>query len=463
MKPKDVKIGVMTPMSTTSWDLDTGTQYLGAILMAVNEINKDKNLLPSTRIRIAYMDSKLDAGLAFFRSLELASKAFNNTGVQAVLGPETSSESISSALVFKAFDIPQISMSATSPDLSSKKNYPYFARTCPSDAFQGRAMAELVKHFGWTRVTTFANSDSYGQSDFSEIIKKAKKTSSRIFIIFADQHDAANLLEQGYDAGLFGTDTQIIGSDSLTGSNTWSTMPESKRIAIMRGYLGFALFTDLTVSLRGKSFMSRFTSQASTAMSSDGSCNTQLDDEGNYLWKEVDAAAGGQVYCGGTNYSQLALDGSNMDPFVPYAYDATYALANALHIQLYVLNASTVNGQDLFDTLIRNVSFEGVTGHVSFASAQSNDEQRFAEGDRQTGVSYAVYNFQPDVYRSDSSGTLGLVTVGGWTSEGGIQMCTDSVTGCSHSGGGSGGVIFNTDNNDIPSDSPPDVELFMSP
>lgn len=64
-------------------------------------------------------------------------------------GAETSANSVAAATILAPYKKTQISYSATSSDLSTKVLYPYFARTCVSDAFQGAAMADLVKSYGW--------------------------------------------------------------------------------------------------------------------------------------------------------------------------------------------------------------------------------------------------------------------------------------------------------------------------
>lgn len=52
----------------------------------------------------------------------------------------------------------QISYASTAADLSNKKRYPRFFRTCASDVHQAQALAELVTHFNWRRVRTVAAS-----------------------------------------------------------------------------------------------------------------------------------------------------------------------------------------------------------------------------------------------------------------------------------------------------------------
>lgn len=48
----------------------------------------------------------------------------------------------------------QISYASTAAELSNKKKYPRFFRTCASDVNQAEALAELVTHFNWRRVST---------------------------------------------------------------------------------------------------------------------------------------------------------------------------------------------------------------------------------------------------------------------------------------------------------------------
>lgn len=48
----------------------------------------------------------------------------------------------------------QISYASTAAELSNKKKYPRFFRTCASDVNQAEALAELVTYFNWRRVST---------------------------------------------------------------------------------------------------------------------------------------------------------------------------------------------------------------------------------------------------------------------------------------------------------------------
>jgi ABC-type branched-subunit amino acid transport system substrate-binding protein len=76
------------------------------------------------------------------------------------------------AFVFK---VPQISYASSSPELSNRERFPYFARVVPSDALQAEGMAKIVKLFGWTYVATISEEGNSGSiKAFAEFIKQDK-------------------------------------------------------------------------------------------------------------------------------------------------------------------------------------------------------------------------------------------------------------------------------------------------
>ena len=92
--------------------------------------------------------------------------------------------------------------------------------------------------------------------------------------------------------------------------------------------------------------------------------------------------------------------------FDAFGYDAVFAVAHALHDLIEVQNRTEIVGNELLDTLIRRVSFEGVTGQIDFYDA-SADPDRLYDGDRRVGIRYSLLNYV--------NSTQGLVTVGYWT------------------------------------------------
>jgi hypothetical protein len=95
-----------------------------------------------------------------------------------------------------------------------------------------------------------------------------------------------------------------------------------------------------------------------------GVCNNQTDDDGNFLYQGSIIPPATTPVCAGFNYSLFNQDGSNVDRYIAYSYDATYALALAMHDVLYKQNLSSIEGAALYAALIANVSFIGTIVYI---------------------------------------------------------------------------------------------------
>ncbi|XP_051512048.1 extracellular calcium-sensing receptor-like [Myxocyprinus asiaticus] len=146
-------------------------QQAQTMVFAIDEINKNPNLLPNITLGYHLYDNCVMLGMAFRAAIALISgpeESFSNlncTGpppVIAIVGDPGSTPSIAISSVLGLFRVPLVSHYATCSCLSDRKKYPSFFRTIPSDAFQVRAMVQILRHFGWTWVGLIYSDDDYG-------------------------------------------------------------------------------------------------------------------------------------------------------------------------------------------------------------------------------------------------------------------------------------------------------------
>ncbi|KAF7698802.1 hypothetical protein HF521_003544 [Silurus meridionalis] len=163
------------------------------------------------------------------------------------------------------FSVPIISHYATCECLSDKKKYPSFLRTIPSDYYQSRALAEMVKHFGWTWVGAIRKDDDYGNSGmaaFTEIavqlgicleyslpysrtyskdrvlriIEQIKISTSRVIVGFLDTWDLESLLHIFFEHNITGN--QWVGTEAWIFDRELANLDKYN---ILQGAIGLAI------------------------------------------------------------------------------------------------------------------------------------------------------------------------------------------------------------------------------
>ncbi|KAM4589879.1 extracellular calcium-sensing receptor-like [Fundulus diaphanus] len=153
------------------------------MLFAIEEINNRSDLLPGISLGYKIYDSCGSIARSIKGALALVNSNANMSDtlkactkpahVQAIMGEASSSPSMAIATVIGPFYIPLISQFATCACLSDKSKYPSFLRTIPSDYYQSRALAQLVKHFGWTWVGAVRTNDDYGNNGMAAFTETA--------------------------------------------------------------------------------------------------------------------------------------------------------------------------------------------------------------------------------------------------------------------------------------------------
>ncbi|XP_005742263.2 extracellular calcium-sensing receptor-like [Pundamilia nyererei] len=173
------------PLQCTSLNF-RGFQFAQAMLFAIEEINNSTDLLPGVSLGYKIYDECGSIARSVKVALALTTDntvvtALSKTActrpsqVQAIIGETSSSPCMAIATVLGPFYIPMISHFATCACLSDKTKYPSFLRTIPSDYYQSRALAHLVKYFGWTWVGAIRNNDDYGNNGMATFTETAQQ------------------------------------------------------------------------------------------------------------------------------------------------------------------------------------------------------------------------------------------------------------------------------------------------
>uniref|UniRef100_A0A3Q1IWA7 G-protein coupled receptors family 3 profile domain-containing protein n=1 Tax=Anabas testudineus TaxID=64144 RepID=A0A3Q1IWA7_ANATE len=162
-------------------------------------------------------------------------------------------------------DTAHISHFATCACLSNREEFPSFFRTIPSDLHQSRALAKLVKFFGWTWVGAISNKNDYGingivafihaaqeegvcieyheafeqtgpREELRKVVETVKYSTSKVIVAFMSQREIKVLATELYKQNVTGL--QWVGSDA------WITDPslaDSEGYSILVGSLGFVV------------------------------------------------------------------------------------------------------------------------------------------------------------------------------------------------------------------------------
>ncbi|KAM5145614.1 vomeronasal type-2 receptor 26-like [Mantella aurantiaca] len=131
------------------------------LLFAIEEINKNKNLLPNISLGFHLYESywneakTLDAYMRLLTGGGLLNPNYrckSQGHLITVVGFASSILSVLVAETFGMFGYPQISYGATDPLLSDTQKFPNFYRTVPSAIHLQNVLNLVLKYFGWTWV-----------------------------------------------------------------------------------------------------------------------------------------------------------------------------------------------------------------------------------------------------------------------------------------------------------------------
>jgi ABC-type branched-subunit amino acid transport system substrate-binding protein len=399
--------------------------------MALNAINADPNILPNTELVFEYIDSKREAGSSVQGALTHVSESFGGTGADVVVGPASSGPSMAAQRLLGANGIPQMSYSASSPDLSDAAEYPTFFRTVASDAFQGKALASFLNDdLGYTNVCVVTSVDSYSAKGAAAFIDAANDlgmsvvktvevsedgttegaedairliadSQCRVVFMMTQAAPAGMIVRSAARAGIMGPDSGWLWvlADAIAG-NLEGVIATATEDDDDVGVTGLADADAVNALLKGsigsiplapsgadyEQFLVDYEAQASTAgtcgaapaeLTDSCACDQTKDNAGNLLFqRDHDEDPATPDMCAGFVYDSDAAGYMAPNSYAYYAYDAVYAFARAAHSMVEDDGATSFVGAAIIDKLKNMDAFEGVTGTIGFETS----------GDREIGT-----------------------------------------------------------------------------
>lgn len=389
------------PPKCGSLNAERGIHRLEAMIFAIDQINKDSNLLSNITLGMSAYDTCGLYTRALEESLEFVMESLGNKAtptscesalkknrIVAVVGAASSAVSIQVANLLRLFNLPQISYASTTPDLSDKSKYDFFVRTVPPDNYQARAMVDVVLGLKWSSVFTVSSEGIYGERGIREFTAGAKAANICIANSFKIEGASdemyinaiiAEFLRHPNVRGvvLFCTDTdsrrllegaqrkKAARSFIWVASDYWGT--RTKPIEGLEQYAEGAI----TVSLAEAPFPSFKTYFTSLKPGNRSKINPWF----NEFWEKQFGCNMKKNKTSCPEDASLASRNLRIDDKVPFVIDAVYAVAHGLDTMYKRLcpaqsglcpeMKTKFQGKHLRDLLF-NVTFNGVTGPVSF-------------------------------------------------------------------------------------------------
>uniref|UniRef100_A0A3B4FJQ6 G-protein coupled receptors family 3 profile domain-containing protein n=1 Tax=Pundamilia nyererei TaxID=303518 RepID=A0A3B4FJQ6_9CICH len=392
-------------------------QFAQAMRFAIEEINNSSDLLPGVSLGYKMYDTcgSIARGIKVALALVNGNEIFSAVSgvpctrpasVQTILGETSSSPCMAISTVIGPFYIPMISHFATCACLSDKTKYPSFLRTIPSDYYQSRALAHLVKYFGWTWVGAIRTNDDYGNNGMAtftetaqqlgicleysvsffrtdpyekiqKIIETIKASTSKVIIAFLSHMDMDVLINKLSVHGLTGY--QWVGSESWISDSQIAAMDIHH---ILDGAIG------LSIPKAHVSGLKEFILNVKSLNSSNNELFIEFwETLFSCKFKELNSTAENPRECTGhedmTGVQNSFTDMSLMSIF-NNVYKGVYAVAHALHKILSCNETCNKNVQ--LDPFMRILKI--------YFKTKEGDEVYFDEnGD--PAAKYEIINWQP--------------------------------------------------------------------
>ncbi|XP_029571785.1 extracellular calcium-sensing receptor-like [Salmo trutta] len=272
------------PQQTTYDFSARALRWMETMMFAVREINQRRDLLPHLTLGFHIRDSCDHVPVSLRGSLLLVNgqpewgadsrgagqgpgsdcAAVRRAVSPVIIGDAASGVSMAVLRTLGSFQIPLVSYFASCSCLSDQKQFPTFMRTMPSDAFQIRALARLVRYFHWTWVGVIGVESDYArfaiqlflqesvhfgmcaayvhfypvvltQHAVGQLVDTIQGSSSRVLLNFSGESELRSILRECLHRNITGL--QLIASEAwATSKSLWGEFGD-----LLTGTLGFGI------------------------------------------------------------------------------------------------------------------------------------------------------------------------------------------------------------------------------
>lgn len=162
-------------------------EFVEATMFAVKLVNENQDILPNISLGIYIVDycrtpnTALAKSLSFLPAEETCNENTNSRistvnetridhyDVVGVIGTFSSSATVLVSYLYAVAQLPLVSFTATSDELSNKDNHPYFLRVVPPDVHQVKAMLKFISDNGWSFISIGYEEGSYGEKALDNV------------------------------------------------------------------------------------------------------------------------------------------------------------------------------------------------------------------------------------------------------------------------------------------------------
>ncbi|XP_056419044.1 vomeronasal type-2 receptor 26-like [Hyla sarda] len=153
-------------------------KYFLNFLFAIEEVNKNPNILPNVTLGFHIYDSCSNANKAVKSTIKILSGPgatvpnYYCTGEEDIagfIGDLVSVTTVPIAQILNVYRYTQISYGATDPMFNDRVVYPYLFRTARSDHVYVSALLAVLKHFSWNWVGIIATADDSGEKESKSV------------------------------------------------------------------------------------------------------------------------------------------------------------------------------------------------------------------------------------------------------------------------------------------------------